>query len=66
MQAWQRLIEISLTGFNRTYARMNVKLTDADVAGLDPADLTQMGSAVASFLLPKAALADPASPSPMP
>ena len=32
-QAWQRLIEISLTGFNRTYARMNVKLTDADVAG---------------------------------
>lgn len=32
-QAWQRLIEISLAGFNCTYARMNVKLTDADVAG---------------------------------
>lgn len=32
-QAWRRLIEISLAGFNRTYARMNVLLTDADVAG---------------------------------
>lgn len=30
---WRRLIEISLAGFNRTYARLNVLLTDADVDG---------------------------------
>lgn len=32
-QAWHRLIDISLSGFNRTYKRMNVLLTDDDVAG---------------------------------
>ena len=31
--AWQRLIKISLAGFNRTYRRMNVLLTNDDVAG---------------------------------
>lgn len=31
--SWQRLIKISLAGFNRTYQRMNVLLTDEDVAG---------------------------------
>ena len=30
---WQQLIDISLTGFNATYQRMNVLLTDADLAG---------------------------------
>ncbi len=30
---WQQIIDISLAGFNATYARMNVLLTDADVAG---------------------------------
>lgn len=30
---WQQLIEISLTGFNATYARMNVLLSNADLAG---------------------------------
>lgn len=30
---WRRLIEISTAGFNRTYDRLNVLLTDADVAG---------------------------------
>ena len=30
---WRRLIEISLAGFNTTYGRMNVLLTDDDVAG---------------------------------
>lgn len=30
---WQKLIDISLAGFNSTYARLNVLLTDADVAG---------------------------------
>lgn len=38
-------------------------LTDAEAAGLDPADLAQMGGAVATFLLPKSALADTLSPS---
>ena len=32
-------------------------LTEANVAAMDPADLTQCGSAVAGFLLPKSALA---------
>ena len=31
--AWRLLIEVSLAGFNNTYRRMNVRLTDADVAG---------------------------------
>lgn len=31
--AWRLLISISLSGFNRTYQRMKVLLTDADVAG---------------------------------
>jgi len=30
---WQRLIEISKRGFNQTYARLGVLLTDADIAG---------------------------------
>ncbi|MEO7587806.1 MAG: arginine--tRNA ligase [Arachnia sp.] len=30
---WQQLIDVSLAGFNATYARMNVLLTDADIAG---------------------------------
>jgi arginyl-tRNA synthetase len=30
---WQRLIDISLAGFAATYARLNVVLTEADVAG---------------------------------
>ena len=30
---WQQLIDVSVAGFNQTYARMNVLLTDADIAG---------------------------------
>jgi len=30
---WQQLIDVSLAGFNATYARMNVLLTDTDLAG---------------------------------
>ena len=30
---WRRLIEISLTGFNTTYQRLGVLLTDDDIAG---------------------------------
>jgi len=30
---WQQLIDVSLAGFNATYRRMNILLTDADLAG---------------------------------
>lgn len=30
---WQQLIDVSLAGFNATYRRMNVLLSDADLAG---------------------------------
>lgn len=30
---WQQLIDVSLAGFNATYQRMNILLTDADLAG---------------------------------
>jgi arginyl-tRNA synthetase len=30
---WQQLIDVSLAGFNDTYRRLNVLLTDADLAG---------------------------------
>ncbi len=30
---WQQLIDISLTGFNATYQRMDILLTDADLCG---------------------------------
>lgn len=32
-EIWQQLIDLSLAGFNATYRRMNVLLTDADLAG---------------------------------
>lgn len=32
-QIWQQLIEVSVAGFNATYARLNVLLTDGDLAG---------------------------------
>lgn len=33
LASWRRLIEISIAGFNTTYQRMNVLLTDDDIAG---------------------------------
>ena len=33
MRIWQELIDVSLAGFNATYARMNVLLTNDDLAG---------------------------------
>lgn len=33
LRIWKQLIDVSLAGFNATYARMNVLLTDADLAG---------------------------------
>ncbi|MFZ0530046.1 MAG: arginine--tRNA ligase [Propionicimonas sp.] len=32
-RVWRQLIDVSLAGFNATYQRMNVLLTDADLAG---------------------------------
>ena len=52
---WQQLIDISLAGFNDNYARLNVLLTDDDLAGesiynddlpVVAADLEQQGVAV--------------------
>ena len=52
---WQQIIDISLAGFNKTYQRMNVLLTDEDVAGesiynddlpVVAADLEERGIAV--------------------
>lgn len=33
LEIWRKLINVSLTGFNSTYARLNVLLTDEDLAG---------------------------------
>ena len=33
LRVWQQLIDVSLAGFNATYARLNVLLTDDDLAG---------------------------------
>lgn len=33
LRIWKQLIDVSLAGFNATYARMNVLLTDDDIAG---------------------------------
>jgi len=33
LRIWRQLIDVSLAGFNATYARMNVLLTDDDLAG---------------------------------
>ncbi|MRR50803.1 MAG: phage tail assembly protein [Rhodocyclaceae bacterium] len=52
------LLQMDVSAIIKVVPRISTPmLTDADVANLDPADLTQMGSAVASFLLPKAELA---------
>ncbi|MDT3735550.1 MAG: phage tail assembly protein [Denitratisoma sp.] len=62
------LLQMDVTALTRVLPRITEPtLTEAEVANLDPADLTQMGTAVAGFLLPRAALAAvaPASPYPM-
>lgn len=53
------LLQMDVAALSRVLPRItSPTLTEADVNGMDPADLTQMGSAVAGFLLPKAALAE--------
>jgi hypothetical protein len=62
------LLQMDVSALIRVLPRItSPTLTEAEVAALDPADLTQMGSAVAGFLLPRAALAavSPASPYPI-
>lgn len=60
------LLQMDVAALTRVLPRItSPTLTEADVAGLDPADLTQMGSAVAGFLLPRAVQVQ-AEPSPYP
>lgn len=50
------LLQMDVTALHRVLPRISTpSLTEAEAAALDPADLLQFGSAVAGFLLPKAA-----------
>lgn len=61
------LLQMDVTALTRVLPRITEPtLTEAEVAGMDPADLTQMGTAVAGFLLPRAALAAAAPAQPYP
>lgn len=52
------LLQMDVAALTRVLPRISSPtLTEANVAAMDPADLTQCGSAVAGFLLPKSALA---------
>lgn len=49
------LLQMEVTALHKVLPRITEPtLTDAEVSGLDPADLFQLGTAVTSFLLPKA------------
>jgi len=50
------LLQMDVNALHKVLPRVTTPpLTEHDVAQLDPADLLQLGSAVAGFLLPKAA-----------
>lgn len=50
------LLQMDVTALQTVLPRIsNPTLTTADVANLDPADLVQLGTEVAGFLLPKSA-----------
>jgi hypothetical protein len=52
------LLQMDVAALTRVLPRISSPtLTEANVWAMDPADLTQCGSAVAGFLLPKSALA---------
>lgn len=52
------LLQMDVAALTRVLPRISSPtLTEANVSAMDPADLTQCGSAVAGFLLPKSALA---------
>jgi hypothetical protein len=51
------LLQMDVTALHRVLPRItSPSLTEHEVAAMDPADLLQCGTAVAGFLLPKAAL----------
>lgn len=51
------LLQMDVNAITRVLPRISEPtLTEADVAGMDPADLMQAGAAIAGFLLSKAAL----------
>lgn len=51
------LLQMDVTALQRVIPRIaSPMLTEADVAGMDPADLMQCGAKVAGFLLPKGTL----------
>ena len=51
------LLQMDVSALQRVIPRIsNPMLTEADMAGMDPADLMQCGAKVAGFLLPKGAL----------
>lgn len=53
------LLQMDVQALSRVIPRISdPTITEADVARMDPADLVQIGGAVAGFLLPKAAMAD--------
>lgn len=50
------LLQMDVAALQRVLPRITTPtLTEAEVSALDPADLLQLGSTVAGFLLPKAA-----------
>lgn len=51
------LLQMDVTALHRVLPRITTPtLTEQEVAAMDPADLLQLGSTVAGFLLPKAAM----------
>lgn len=49
------LLQLDVTALQKVIPRLSKPtLTEADIQQLDPADLLQLGTEVASFLLPKA------------
>lgn len=50
------LLQMDVNALHRVLPRISMpSITEAEAAALDPADLLQLGSRVAGFLLPKAA-----------
>lgn len=57
--ALSELLQLDVSALQKVLPRISSPtLTEQDVGRLDPADLVQMGSKVAGFLLPKSAQAD--------
>lgn len=57
--ALTELLQLDVSALQKVLPRISAPtLTEQDVAKMDPADLVQLGSAVAGFLLPKSARVD--------